>query len=152
MLSVISLTTRSVYGNLSFAGSSGWMARQASLPWPTSRRPGLPMRPGLAHRVRREVVVQHEVLAVLALQRVDDLLVLAGAERGHAQRLRLAAGEQRAAVRARQHADLGDDRADGAGVAAVDAQAGLEDGVADDVGLEVLARRLGAVGVEAPRR
>ena len=43
--SVISDTTRMVYGNFSFSGSSGWMARQASLPWPTSRRPGEPMRP-----------------------------------------------------------------------------------------------------------
>ena len=45
LLSVISLTTRSVYGNLSLAGRTGWIARQASLPWPISRRPGLPMRP-----------------------------------------------------------------------------------------------------------
>ena len=43
--SVISDTMRNVYGNLSFAGSSGWIARHASLPWPTSRRPGEPMRP-----------------------------------------------------------------------------------------------------------
>ena len=81
--------------------------------------------------------MQHEVLAVLALERVDDLLVLAGAERGHDQRLRLAAGEQRRAVGARQHADLGHDRTHGLGVAAVDALAGVEDGVAHDVGLEV---------------
>ena len=93
--------------------------------------------------------MQHEVLAALALERVDDLLVLAGAERGDAERLRLAAGEQGGAVGARQHADLGDDRADGLGVAAVDAQAGVEDGVADDVGLELLEQRLGRVGVEA---
>ena len=47
----------------------------------------------------------------------------AGAERRDDERLRLAAGEQRRAVRARQHADLGDDRADRLGVAAVDAPA-----------------------------
>ena len=93
--------------------------------------------------------MQHEVLAVLALQRVDDLLVLAGAERGDAERLGLAAGEQRRAMRARQDADLGDDRADGLGVAAVDAQAGVQDGVADDVGFQVLERGLGLLGVEA---
>ena len=45
-------------------------------------------------RVRREVIVQHEVLAELAGKRVDDLLVLAGAERGHDQCLRLATCEQ----------------------------------------------------------
>jgi hypothetical protein len=71
--------------------------------------------------------VQHEVLAVFALERVDDLLVLAGAQRGHDQRLGLAAGEQRRAVGARQDADFGHDRADGLGVAAVDALAGVED-------------------------
>ncbi len=81
--------------------------------------------------------MQHEVLAVLALERVDDLLVLAGTERGHDQRLRLAAGEQRRAVGARQDADLGHDRTDRLGVAAVDALAGVEDGGAHDVGFEV---------------
>ena len=96
--------------------------------------------PGLAHRIGREIVVQHEVLAVLAFERVDDLLVLPGAERRDAQRLRLAAGEQGGAVRARQHAHLGDDRAHGAGVAPVDAQPGVQDGVADDVGFQLLER------------
>ncbi len=42
--SVISETMRIVYGNLSFDGSIGRSARQASLPWPISRRPGEPMR------------------------------------------------------------------------------------------------------------
>ena len=93
--------------------------------------------------------MQHEVLAVLAFQRVDDLLVLAGAEGGDHQRLRLTAGEQRRAMGARQNADLGHDRAHRLGVAAVDAHAGLEDGAAHDVGFEVLEdlaghrRRLG---------
>ena len=68
---------------------------------------GRPHAAGLAGRVRREVVVQHEVLAVLAFERVDDLLVLAGAERGDDERLGLAAGEQRRAMGARQDADLG---------------------------------------------
>ena len=45
-------------------------------------------------------------LAVLALERVDDLRVAAGAERRDHQRLRLAAREQRRAVGTRQHADL----------------------------------------------
>ena len=42
---MISETTRIVYGNSVFSGSTGWIARQASLPWPISRRPGAPMRP-----------------------------------------------------------------------------------------------------------
>src|SRR5208282_1257433 len=43
----------------------------------------------LAHRVGREIVMEEEVLPVLALERVDDLLVLSGAERGGDERLRL---------------------------------------------------------------
>jgi hypothetical protein len=58
---------------------------------------------GLADAVRREVVVQHEGLAELARERVDDLRVAARAQRGDDQRLGLAPGEQRRAVRARQH-------------------------------------------------
>ena len=43
--SVISETMRIVYGNSCFSGSTGWIARQASLPWPISRRLVPPMRP-----------------------------------------------------------------------------------------------------------
>ena len=43
--SVISDTTRMVYGNASFVGSKGCTARHASFPWPTSRRPVNPKRP-----------------------------------------------------------------------------------------------------------
>jgi hypothetical protein len=39
------------------------------------------------------------------MQGIDDLLVATGAQGGDHQRLRLAAGEQRRAVGARQHAD-----------------------------------------------
>jgi hypothetical protein len=92
---------------------------------------------GLAGGEGRHVVVEHEAVAVLALQRVDDLLVAAGAQRGHHQRLRLAAGEQRRAVGARQHAGADRDRAHGARVAAVDARLAVEDLVADDLRLEV---------------
>ncbi len=91
-----------------------------------------------ADRVRREVIVQHEALVGEALQPIDHLLRFLGAERGGADRLRLAAGEQRRAVRAGQEADDRLDRADGLGVAAIDAAAFLEDRAADDVGLEAL--------------
>src|SRR3569623_521598 len=43
--SVMSEVTRIVYGNSSFDGSTACSARQASLPWPTSRRLGAPKRP-----------------------------------------------------------------------------------------------------------
>ncbi len=105
----------------------------------------------LAHGVGREVVVQHEVLAMLAFQRIDDLLVLSRAEGRDAERLGLAAGEQRAPVGAGQDADLADDGAHGLRVAAVDAGPGVEDRVADDGGLEVLQQRLCRFGVESLR-
>ncbi len=82
---------------------------------------------GFADAVGREVVVQHEVLAVLALESVDDLLVLPGAERGHDQRLGLAAGEQRRAVRARQQPDAYGDRPHGARITPVDARLSRQD-------------------------
>jgi hypothetical protein len=93
--------------------------------------------------------VQHEVLAELAAERVDDLLVLAGAERRHAEGLRLAAGEQGRAVGARQHADLGHDRRDGLVSRPSMRMPRVEDGVADDVGLELLQQPLGRAEVRA---
>ena len=72
-----------------------------------------------AHRERREVVVQHEALLGFAFEGLQPLHVFAGAERGGDQRLRLAAREDRGAVRARQHADLDPDIADLIELAAV---------------------------------
>jgi hypothetical protein len=92
----------------------------------------------LTDREGREVVVQHERFLVRSLQRVDPLLVLAGAERGHHDRLRLAAGEQRRAVGARQERRLDDDRAHGDEVASVDSLAGVENVPAHDLAFELL--------------
>src|SRR5206468_4888499 len=77
----------------------------------------------LADRVRREVVVMHEPLGVDGRKRVDDLLVTGGSERRDGEHLRLAAGEETGAVRARENADLDRDRPDRLGVAAVRPQA-----------------------------
>src|SRR5205085_5235172 len=93
---------------------------------------------GFAHRIGREIVVQQERLLIRPRQRIDILLVLAGAERGHDQRLGLTAGEQRRTVGARQHADFGDDVAHGLDIATVDALAGVEDVPADDLGFQLL--------------
>ena len=41
----MSETTRSTYGDSSSAGSTASIARDASAPWPISRRPTPPMRP-----------------------------------------------------------------------------------------------------------
>ena len=95
---------------------------------------------GLADRIGREVVMEQEVLPVIPVEAVDDLLVLAGAEGGHHQRLGLAAGEQRAAVGPRQNADLAFDGPDGFGVPAVDPLPGVQDVLADDVLFQALER------------
>src|SRR2546421_8460094 len=104
--------------------------------------------PGLAGRVRRHVVVHHEALAVLAGERVDDLLIAPGAERDGDERLGLAAGEERRTVRARQHTDAHGHWTHGARVAAVDARLAVEDLAAHDLRLEVEEQLLDDIGVE----
>ena len=81
--------------------------------------------------------MQHERLATLAFERIDDLRIAGGAERGGDQRLGLAAREQRRTVGTRQHADLDRDRAHGLEVAAVDARLAVEDALAHDAALEL---------------
>ena len=93
---------------------------------------------GLADGIGREVVVEQEALLVGSLERVDILLVLAGAERRDHERLRLAAREQGRAVGARQNADLGEDRAHRRQIAPVDAALVVEDVPAHDLGLGVV--------------
>jgi len=84
--------------------------------------------------------VQEEGLLVHSGQRVDILLVLAGAERRDDESLRLAAREQRRAVRARQNPDFRDDLPDRPQIPPVDARAGVEDVPADDLALQFLER------------
>src|ERR1700690_4309729 len=80
---------------------------------------------------RREILIQHELLAYLIRQAVDALLVAGGAQCGSYQRLRFAAGKQGGAVRARQNADLARDRPQIARGPTIDALA-FQDQVADD--------------------
>ena len=82
--------------------------------------------------------MEQEALLVGAFERVDVLLVLAGAQRRYDERLRLAAGEQRRAVGARQDADLRQNRSDGRQVAPVDPPLVVEDVPAHDLGLGVM--------------
>jgi hypothetical protein len=69
---------------------------------------------GLAHRVGREVVVQHERIATLAFEGIDDLRVAGRAERHRADRLGLTAGEQRRTVSLGQYIDFAGDGTHGA--------------------------------------
>ncbi len=92
----------------------------------------------LADGIGREVIVEQEALLVGAFERVNVLLVLAGAEGRNDQRLRLAARKQRRAMRARQNADLREDRTHGLHVAPVDADAAVENVPAHDLGLQIV--------------
>ncbi len=81
--------------------------------------------------------MEHEAVFELAGQRVDALRVAFGAQRGDHQRLRLAAREQRGAVRAGQNGVADLDGAHGARVAAVDAGLAGQDLAAHDLGFDV---------------
>ena len=102
---------------------------------------------GLAHRERREVVVVEVALGRLEPEVVQAHLLARRAERDDRQRLRLAAREQRGAVRARQDADLGVDRPDLGLGAAVRALLVDGDALADEVLLELVERELGPAAV-----
>ncbi len=82
--------------------------------------------------------MEQEALFVSSLQPIDILLVLARAERGNDQRLSFAASKQSRTVGARQNADLGTDRPHRLHIAPVDANAGIEDVPAHDLGLEIV--------------
>ena len=90
--SVISDTRRMVYGKSSFASSSGRSARRPAChgrfhgPAADTAR--------FTDRIGREVIMQHEVRAALANQRINDLFILARAKRGNDHGLSFTTGEQ----------------------------------------------------------
>ncbi len=77
----------------------------------------------LTNAERREVVVQHEVLPLLAFVALEPLAVVRGAERCRHQGLRFTTRKQRRTVGARQHASLNCDRANFVKGAAIGANA-----------------------------
>ena len=85
---------------------------------------------------RGHVVVQHEAVVRFFAETVDDLFVLLRAERRKHEGLRFAAGEEGGAMGTRKHALADFDRADRAGVAAVDAGFAVEDVGANELGFE----------------
>src|SRR6266853_1533839 len=72
--SSVSLTTRIVYGNSSFVGSTGRSARSASAPWPISRLPAREYRRTV--RARQDPDLDRELADVLgpAAVRTEVLL------------------------------------------------------------------------------
>ena len=80
----------------------------------------------LPDRERRKVVVQHEPPVDLAVDHLDLLLVVSGAERRGHQRLRLAPREHRRPVGAGQQPDIARDRPDLVERAAVETLTALE--------------------------
>ena len=99
----------------------------------------------LADRERREVVVVDVAAILLEREVVDPLPLLGGAEGEERHDLRLAAGEERRAVRARADADLAGDRADLRLGAAVRAPLLDRDLLADEVLVDRLGRLLDVV-------
>ena len=87
-----------------------------------------------------EVVVQHEGLAALALDGIDDLRIAGGAQRGGHDGLGLAAGEQRRAMGARQELHATRYVPHHRRAAPVDAALSRDDGAAHDRLLELLER------------
>ncbi len=81
--------------------------------------------------------MEHEALAVLAHQGIDDLLVASGSQGHRHQSLRLAAGKQRRTVSPRQHAGTDRDRPHRARIAAVDAWLAVENLVTHDLRFEI---------------
>ena len=106
-------------------------------------------RAHLAGGERREVVVQHERARRLAraVDRVEALRVVRGAERDGDERLRLAAREQRRAVRTRKEARVDRDRTDLVRRAPVDALLGAEHLRPERVVLQIAEHALDLLGV-----
>src|SRR5262249_3193495 len=93
-------------------------------------------------REGREIVVEHEALEGLALEVLDLLRLLRGAGGPGDAGLGLAAGEDGRAVRAREHAEVDGDGADGGELTPVEALPFLGDDVAEDARLHLGVRRL----------
>ncbi len=85
--------------------------------------------------------MQQEVRFIGAGQRIDHLLVVAGAQRGDHEALGLASGEERRAVGARQEAGFAHNRTHRGGVTAIDPLAGFHDIAAQNRAFELLQSR-----------
>ena len=137
--SMTSLLTRMAYGNLVHRRNDrldGALGERAVADFAAARAAGAA---GFADAERREVVVQDEALRGLAAGVAVEILgFVGGRERREGDRLRFAALEERAAVRAREQADFGAELADLIEVAAVAADLFVEDADAEGFLLQVV--------------
>ena len=105
----MSETTRIAYGHFSSVGSTADKRPLCQRSVTDLATACAAQERHFADRERREVVVQHEALLGFAFETFHALHVFFGAQRGCNQRLRLAAGEDRRTVGARQHIDFDPD-------------------------------------------
>ena len=141
------------YGNSSWVGRTGHERPLGEVAVADVAPAGPAHHLVLAGAVGREVVVVEVALLGLGADRVDALDVRGRAERGDRQGLGLTAGEQAGAMGARDEPDLDRDRADVGQAAAVDADALVEDELADGLLLDEAEQaladaRLAASGLE----
>ena len=100
--------------------------------------PGEAKTAGFANGIRREIIVQHEMLAIIFSQAIDDLLVLARTQCCRHQGLGLATRKQGGTVRSGKDTDLGGNRSNRLGVATVNAATGFQDIATNDILLQAL--------------
>ena len=93
---------------------------------------------GLPDGVWGEIVVEHEAVAPVALDVVQDLLIEHGAQGGDGQGLGFASREQGRTMGARQESNLTGYGSDFLEATPVDTKSLVQDGVPEDVVLEVL--------------
>ena len=130
--SVISDTTRTVYGKSVAAGKNRLKRTPSQLTvtdFATTRRAHAT---SFTNRIGWEVVVQQEVGFEVAVQRVDELLVVSGAQSGHNQTLCFTACEQGRAVCTWQQTGLANDSADFIRRTTIDALARFHNVAAQD--------------------
>ena len=87
---------------------------------------GRPYPAGFAGSVRWHVVVKHETLCVISLQRINSLFVASRAQGSDHQRLGFATGEQSGAMSAWQYTTADGNGTHGAGITPIYARLAIE--------------------------
>src|SRR5690606_3504290 len=102
----------------------------------------------LTDRERREVVVQHEGVLLLAFQGIEQLCIARGTEGGNDQRLGFTTGEQGRAMGPVQYANFDLQRTYSAGVTTVDTRLAINDVLANGAVFDLTESGLDLIGGE----